>query len=169
MTGLTITETLYDTTLNPVHAEVKLQLKVLTPAELQAAGADSDVLAKVATVAYEYTLSVRQVSGARQSRQRRPIDHRDAPALKERTIQYPPTSRYYGATTYQAITTSGLIVTALVMPASRSPLPIGYHPRAERRSARHAGGALPERFRPASGGCVTPTTRWCPARSSSAP
>lgn len=62
LTGLTITETLYDTTLNPVHAEVKLQLKVLSPAELQAAGADSDVLAKVATVAYEYTLSVRQAA-----------------------------------------------------------------------------------------------------------
>jgi hypothetical protein len=62
LTGLTTTETLYDTLLNPVHAEVKLQLKVLSPAELQAAGADSDVLAKVATVAYEYTLSVRQAA-----------------------------------------------------------------------------------------------------------
>jgi hypothetical protein len=62
VTGLTITETLYDTTLNPIHAEVKLQLKVLSPAELQATGADSDVLAQVATVAYEYTLSVRQAA-----------------------------------------------------------------------------------------------------------
>jgi hypothetical protein len=62
LTGLTITETLYDTLLNPVHAEVKLQLKVLSPAELQATGADSDVLSQVATVAYEYTLSVRQAA-----------------------------------------------------------------------------------------------------------
>jgi hypothetical protein len=45
-------------------------------------------------------------------------------------MQYPPTSRYYGAVTYQAITAAGVTVTALVMPAPRSPLPIGYHPRA---------------------------------------
>jgi hypothetical protein len=62
LTGLTVTETLYDTLLNPVHAEVKLQLKVLSPAELAAAGADSDVLSTVATVAYEYTLSVREAA-----------------------------------------------------------------------------------------------------------
>jgi hypothetical protein len=62
LTGLTITETLYDTLLNPVHAEAKLQLKVLSPAELQATGADASVLAKLATVAYEYTLSVRQAA-----------------------------------------------------------------------------------------------------------
>jgi len=62
LTGLAITETLYDTTLNPIHAQVNLQLQVLSPAELQATGADADVLAKVATVAYEYTLSVRQAA-----------------------------------------------------------------------------------------------------------
>jgi hypothetical protein len=41
----------------------------------------------------------------------------------------PPSSRYYGAATYQATTASGAVVTALVIPAVRSPLPIGYHPR----------------------------------------
>jgi hypothetical protein len=41
----------------------------------------------------------------------------------------PPTSRYYGAATYQARTPGGTTVTALVVPAARSPLPIGYHPR----------------------------------------
>jgi hypothetical protein len=45
-------------------------------------------------------------------------------------VDFPPTSRYYGATTYQAITATGVTVTALIMPAPRSPLPIGYHPRA---------------------------------------
>jgi hypothetical protein len=64
LTGLTVTETLYDDILNPIHAEAKIQLKVLTPAELAAAGADMSVMAKVATVAYEYTLSVRQVAAA---------------------------------------------------------------------------------------------------------
>jgi hypothetical protein len=59
--GLTITERLYDTLLNPVHAEVQLRLRVLTPAELAAATADNDVLANVATVAYTYTLGVREV------------------------------------------------------------------------------------------------------------
>jgi len=45
-------------------------------------------------------------------------------------VNAPPTSRYYGAGTYQATTPSGASVTALVIPAPRSPLPIGYHPRA---------------------------------------
>jgi hypothetical protein len=60
LTGLTITETLYDTALNPVHAEAKVELKVLSPTELEAAG--GDVLAQLATVAYNYTLSVRQAA-----------------------------------------------------------------------------------------------------------
>jgi hypothetical protein len=61
VTGLTIVEKLYDAVLNPVHAEVQLKLRVLTPAELQAATADDDTLASLATVAYTYTLGVRQV------------------------------------------------------------------------------------------------------------
>lgn len=62
VTALTITETLYDSTLNPVHAEAKLELRVMTPMELQAATNDSDVLAKLATVAYTYTFGVRQAA-----------------------------------------------------------------------------------------------------------
>lgn len=45
-------------------------------------------------------------------------------------MNYPPASRYYGAATYQATTGTGAVVTALVIPAPRSPAPIGYHPRA---------------------------------------
>jgi hypothetical protein len=60
LTALTITETLYDTLLNPVHAEAKVELKVLTPTELEAAG--GDVLAQLGTVAYNYTLSIRQAA-----------------------------------------------------------------------------------------------------------
>ena len=41
----------------------------------------------------------------------------------------PSSSRYHGAATYQAATAAGAVVTALVIPAVRSPLPIGYHPR----------------------------------------
>lgn len=58
--GLTVTEKLYDETLNPVHAEVQLRLRVLTPAELSAARSDNQVLASLATVAYMYTLGVRE-------------------------------------------------------------------------------------------------------------
>jgi hypothetical protein len=58
--GLTITEKLYDTLLNPVHAEVALKLRVLTPSELAAAVAANQTLSSVATVAYTYTLGVRQ-------------------------------------------------------------------------------------------------------------
>ena len=61
VTGLTITEKLYDEALNPVYAEVQLRLRVLTPAELSAAKANNQVLARLATVAYTYTLGVRQV------------------------------------------------------------------------------------------------------------
>ena len=35
VTGLTITEKLYDPLLNPIHAEVQLTLRVLTPDELK--------------------------------------------------------------------------------------------------------------------------------------
>jgi hypothetical protein len=60
VTGLTITEKLYDPALNPTHAEAQLALRVLTPAELVAASADDDVLASLATTAYTYTLTLRQ-------------------------------------------------------------------------------------------------------------
>jgi hypothetical protein len=60
VTGLTITEKLYDSTLNPTHAEAQLSLRVLTPAELNSAKTDNDVLAGLATTAYNYTFSVRQ-------------------------------------------------------------------------------------------------------------
>ena len=39
-------------------------------------------------------------------------------------------SRYASAATYQADLPDGTTATALVIPAPRSPLPIGYHPRA---------------------------------------
>jgi hypothetical protein len=64
LTSLAITETLYDGLLNPIQAEAKLELRVMTPAELQAATNDSDVLAKLATVAYTYTFGVRQAAAA---------------------------------------------------------------------------------------------------------
>jgi hypothetical protein len=60
VTGLTITERLYNGTLSPTHAEAQLSLRVLTPAELVAAGTDDDVLGSLATVAYDYTLALRQ-------------------------------------------------------------------------------------------------------------
>lgn len=60
VTGLTITEKLYNETLSPSHAEAQLSLRVLTPAELQAASTDDDVLGNLATVAYTYTFGLRQ-------------------------------------------------------------------------------------------------------------
>jgi hypothetical protein len=61
---LTITEQLYDTALNPIHAEAQLSLRVLTPAELVAASADDAVLGNLATIAYTYTLTLRQALAA---------------------------------------------------------------------------------------------------------
>ncbi len=60
VTALTITEQLYDQALNPVHAQAQVSLRVLTPAELVAASADNDVLGGLASVAYTYTLTLRQ-------------------------------------------------------------------------------------------------------------
>jgi len=60
VTGLSITEQLFDAALNPIHAEARLTLQVLTPAELAAASADDSVLGRLATVAYKYTLALRQ-------------------------------------------------------------------------------------------------------------
>lgn len=60
VTALTITEKLYDSELNPTHAEAQITLRVLTPAELVAASTDDDVLGNLATIAYTYTLTLRQ-------------------------------------------------------------------------------------------------------------
>lgn len=40
------------------------------------------------------------------------------------------TSRYSGAPLYQAKLPNGATATALVIPGPRSPVPLGYHPRA---------------------------------------
>ena len=58
LTGLTITEKLYNSTLSPTHAEAQLTLRVLTPAELDADS--TDILSSLGSVAYNYTLSLRQ-------------------------------------------------------------------------------------------------------------
>lgn len=67
VTALTITEKLYDSALNPTHAEAQLSLRVLTPAELVAVSADDDVLGNLATNAYTYTLTLRQKLAAANS------------------------------------------------------------------------------------------------------
>jgi hypothetical protein len=60
VTGLTITEKLYNGTLSPTHAEAQLSLRVLTPTELAWAGKGEDPLATLASVAYTYTLGLRE-------------------------------------------------------------------------------------------------------------
>jgi hypothetical protein len=56
---LSITETLYDELLNPVHAEVSITLKVLTLKEIN--GLTQGDLKQIAQVAYSYTQGLRQV------------------------------------------------------------------------------------------------------------
>ncbi len=65
VTGLTITEKLYDSTLNPIHAEAQLTLRVLTPAELTSARSDNDALGQLAETAYLYTLGLREQLAAK--------------------------------------------------------------------------------------------------------
>ncbi len=57
LTGLTITERLYDELLNPTHAEAQLNLRVLTPDELKAV---TGPLKDVAKAAYTYSQGLRQ-------------------------------------------------------------------------------------------------------------
>jgi hypothetical protein len=57
VTTLTVTEKLYDATLNPTHAEAQLGLQVLTPADLNAI---TGPVADVAKVAYAYSQRLRQ-------------------------------------------------------------------------------------------------------------
>ncbi len=58
VTTLNITEKLYDTLLNPTHADATLGLTVLTPEELAALG--DDPLKEVAKAAYVYSQGLRQ-------------------------------------------------------------------------------------------------------------
>lgn len=59
VTGLTITETLYDAPLlNPTHAEAQISLQVLTPDEVLAL---QDSLKQIAIAAYNYSQAFRQV------------------------------------------------------------------------------------------------------------
>lgn len=59
VTGLNITEKLYDGLLNPTHAEAQLSLRVLTPDELEALD-EKDILKGVAKMAYSYSQGLRQ-------------------------------------------------------------------------------------------------------------
>jgi hypothetical protein len=56
VTSLTITEKLFDTKLNPTHAEAAIELRVLTPAELKSAGPLKELL----TGAYQYSQTHRE-------------------------------------------------------------------------------------------------------------
>lgn len=59
VTGLTITEKLYDPLLlNPTHAEAQISLKVLTPDELNSV---TGPLASIARGAYDYSQGLREV------------------------------------------------------------------------------------------------------------
>jgi hypothetical protein len=55
--ALTITEKLYDSALNPVHADAQVTLRVLTPDDLTSIQSD---MKDVAKAAYNYTLGLRQ-------------------------------------------------------------------------------------------------------------
>lgn len=58
VTGLSITEKLYDELLNPTHAEAQLDLRVLTPEELTSV---TGPLAGIAQTAYDFSQKERQV------------------------------------------------------------------------------------------------------------
>ena len=58
VTSLSINETLYDSSLNPIHAEVSITLRVLTPSEIAALSGE---VQQIAQAAYSYSQGLRQV------------------------------------------------------------------------------------------------------------
>lgn len=60
LTALSITEKMFDELLNPIHAEVKIGLRVLTETELKAATETDDPLADIASMAYSYSHGLRK-------------------------------------------------------------------------------------------------------------
>ncbi|MFT3770706.1 MAG: hypothetical protein QM820_35220 [Minicystis sp.] len=60
LTSLSISEKLYDALLNPIHAEAKVSLRVLTSDELAAAKKTDDPLADLASMAYDYSHGLRK-------------------------------------------------------------------------------------------------------------
>ena len=129
VTGLTITEKLYDSALNPTHAEAQLALRVLTPAELRSASADNDVLAQVATNAYLYTLALRQKLALENLVERGGVDHRDDPALKQEDRHVHSRQPLRGPAHLHRPLPDGTKVTAVIPPLP-NPVPlIGYYQR----------------------------------------
>jgi hypothetical protein len=61
VTALTITERLYDSLLNPSHAEAQITLRVLTPDEIVSIDGP---MQQLANIAYLYTQGLRQVQAA---------------------------------------------------------------------------------------------------------
>ena len=58
VTALSTNETLYDSSLNPIHAEVTITLRVLTPEEISGMTGE---MKQIAQVAYMYSQGLRQV------------------------------------------------------------------------------------------------------------
>jgi hypothetical protein len=61
VTALTITERLYDSLLNPSHAEAQITLRVLTPDEIVSIDGP---MQQLANIAYVYSQGLRQVQAA---------------------------------------------------------------------------------------------------------
>jgi hypothetical protein len=61
VTALTITERIYDSLLNPSHAEAQITLRVLTPDEIVSVDGP---MQQLANIAYLYTQGLRQVQAA---------------------------------------------------------------------------------------------------------
>jgi hypothetical protein len=59
VTSLSVTETMYDTLLNPIQAEVSITLQVITPPELSPPVGE---LTQIGLVAYNYTQALRQAN-----------------------------------------------------------------------------------------------------------
>jgi hypothetical protein len=61
VTSLTITEKLFDASLNPTHADAQIELRVLTPTEIEAIS--NNALKQIANAAYVYS-QTKRVAGA---------------------------------------------------------------------------------------------------------
>ena len=119
-------------------------LRVLTPAELAAASADDDVLADLATIAYTYTLGVRQGRRAREPRQRSAVRRRHAAALRRCLCSRPQPLRGPADLHRSRCRTERSVRARRAPPPDPAAL-VGYHRAPGRRPARPDRGPVPER------------------------
>ena len=126
VTGLTVTERLYDRFLNPTHAEAQLTLQVLTLDDLVNVPQPMKAIAKAA---YTYTQALRQGLALTNLSGPTATLLGMLPISSEERAMFFSGSRYAGMTTYPVVRPDGSTVSAVSIPLPGPAVAQGYHRR----------------------------------------